>query len=134
MDSADTQARLDKLSNDADGLTAAVRALTVTADRITRRTRRSETVILCLVVSFILDVTLTAFVFFGLNRLDSTTREVQATQANGQVVRQEVLCPLYQLFLNSYSVKARDTNPRGPAWYDHAFATLRAGNTALHCH
>src|SRR5215472_13645740 len=125
MDSADTQARLDKLSTDADALTHAVQALNTTADRITRRTRRSETVIAFLVISFILDITVTAFVFVGLNRLDTTTREVQATQANGQIVRQEVLCPLYQLFLSSYSTKARDTNPKGPVFYDNAFATLR---------
>lgn len=137
MDNDQTREQLDKLRSDADALTTAVNSLNVTAQQITRRTRRSETVILALVVSFILDIALTTFVVIGLNRLDSTTTAVQATQANGLVVRQKVLCPLYQLFLNSYSVKVRDSptlNPRGPAWYDNAYATLRSGNQLLNCH
>lgn len=133
MDSAETQARLDKLTVEADTLAEAVRVLTVTADRITKRTRRSETVIACLVVSFVLDIVLTVFVAFGFVNLNNATQTIQQTQANGAVVRQDVLCPLYHLILQSYSTEARDHNPLGPAWYDNAFATLRNGNAALHC-
>jgi hypothetical protein len=136
MDSADTQARLDKLTTEADSLVEAVHALNVTADRIAKRTRRSEAVLVALVISFLLDVTLTVIVTIGLTQLSDTTRTVQETQANGRVVRQQVLCPLYQLIVTSYSTQVRDNpvlNPRGPAWYDNAYATLRNGNQALHC-
>lgn len=133
MDSTETKERLDKLSVEADDLADAVRTLTRTAEQITKRTRRSETVIACLVVSFILDVTLTVLVLIGLNSVSDAQKQVEQTQANGLIIRQQVLCPLYQLFLQSYSIQARNNNPRGPEWYDHAFATLRAGNQALKC-
>lgn len=137
MDSVETQRRLDKLASEADTLIIAVDALNVTAARITRRTRRSEAVLAALAVSFLLDILLTVFVYVGLTQLSDTTRVVQDTQANGLVIRQKVLCPLYQLFLNSYSIRVRDNpalNPRGAAWYDNAYATLRDGNKALNCH
>jgi hypothetical protein len=85
------------------------------------------------VASFLFDITLTLVLYVGLNRQQDTTRQIQQVQQNGAVVRQQVLCPLYHLFLSSYSTKARDAYPQGPAAYDRAFATLRAGNSALGC-
>lgn len=136
MDSAETRERLDKLTTEADALTEAVHSLNIAADRISRRTRRSEAVLAGLVISFLLDITLTVFVFVGLNQLGATTHAVQATQADGMVIRQKVLCPLYELIITTYSTQVRDNptlNPRGPAYYDQVYATLRSGSQALHC-
>lgn len=117
----------------AEALTRSVAELTGAADRLNKRTRRSEVIIGMTIVSFLFDITLTVLLYVGLHDQQTATQAIQAVQSNGAVVRQQVLCPLYQLFLSSESPQARAAYPHGPAAYDRAFATLHAGQHALEC-
>jgi hypothetical protein len=117
----------------AEALTRSVADLTGAADRLSKRTRRSEIAIGLTILSFLFDITLTVLLYVGLHNQQSATEAIQAVQANGAIVRQQVLCPLYQLLISSESPQARAKYPRGPAAYDQAFATLHAGQKALDC-
>lgn len=121
------------LAAQAEALTQSVATLTRAADRLNRRTRRSEIAIGMTILSFLFDITLTILLYVGLHDQQTVTQQIQAVQANGAVVRQDVLCPLYQLLLSSESPQARAAYPHGTAAYDQAFATLRAGKSALNC-
>lgn len=121
------------LAAQAEALTQSVATLAHSADRLNKRTRRSEIIIGLTVLSFLFDITLTILLYVGLHDQQDATRTIQAVQANGAVVRQQVLCPLYQLLISSESPQARAAYPHGPAAYDQAFATLRAGKSALNC-
>lgn len=123
-----------ELAAQAERLTRSVANLTVAADRINKRTRRSEIIIVFTIISFLFDITLTVLLYGGLHNQQLATHTIQAVQANGLVVRQKVLCPLYQLLLSIESPQGRAQYPAGPAAYDRVFTTLRDGRSALDCH
>jgi len=118
--------RLDTLARVGGELTAAV-------DALRKRTRRSEIWIVLTVVGFCLDIALTITITVGLVNQTAATTQIQQVQNNASVVRQKVLCPLYDLLIGAYSTQARAVYPHGPAAYDAAFATLRKAASALDC-
>lgn len=130
---ADARERLDKLTDQARDLSSAVTSLNTSTKQLGRRTTRSEVVLVITIVSFILDIILTTVLTIGLIKQRDATMQIQQVQSNGAVIREEVLCPLYQLLVSSYSVQARARYPGGPAAYDHAFVILRGGAHALNC-
>ena len=81
-------------------------------------------VIIWLVISLSLNVMLTVFVAVMGYRL-----QVFQSRTND-----EVLCPLYVLFLNTYDKEQRDALPIDKQKiYDESFATINAGYTSLGC-
>ncbi len=99
-------------------------------------TKRNERLIVGLIISFILDVTLTVFMAFGMVVLKSNTDDIQVLTdkvvAVQTVQRQKALCPLYQLFLDSKSEVGRARAP-DPVKYDQAFVVIQQGFDALKC-
>lgn len=74
-------------------------------------------------------ICLTLIVGFSFIRLNDLAGELDASQ---QIQRQEALCPLYKLFLDSRSLKRRAQAP-DPEAYDHAFEIIERGYKVLHC-
>jgi hypothetical protein len=118
---------VDRLGDIGKELVGAVRSLE-------GRTKRSEIGLAISYVLIVVDVLLSIFLVVSLVNQSDATRQLQQVQQNGAQVRQQVLCPLYQLLVSSYSTRARDAYPQGAAAYDHAFAVLRDSTKILNCH
>lgn len=97
---------------------------------LAKQSKRDRRILRALIVSFVLNILLTVFVVIGLVQLQSLTSRLDAAQSTG---RQNALCPLYQLFLDSRSDKARAASPQGPEAYDNAFKIIQKGYDALEC-
>ena len=119
MDELKRQTRL--LDDDVKRLTEEVQRLNGRADRADRD-KRWLVVGLLLVVGL---VALLAYVAVGAQR--NATDQAQ--------LRNDVLCPLYGIFLGSYDPKTRDKNPDPQARekYEDAFAKIRHGWEVMGC-
>lgn len=105
----------------------------VTLSKSTRTNRRLITVV---GIGFALDVILTLLMgFYGIqlrssnDRMDELTHRLDVSQTT---TRQQVLCPLYQVFLDMQSPegRARSADPEG---YDRAFKVIGEGYNILDC-
>jgi len=105
--------------------------------RLTRRVRINWLFTLIMAASVVLDLALTVMMGFGFvslnNNGDRITKITERLDVAQTVQRQSALCPLYQLFLDSRSDRARDAYPKGPEEYDRNFAVIRDGYVALGC-
>jgi hypothetical protein len=103
---------------------------------LTHRAKTNRRLAFISIAGGLLDVVLTVVIAFALAGMNSNTHRIDAlTQRldTAQTVqRQKALCPLYQVFLDSKSDKARAAAP-DPAKYDHAFVVIKAGYKALEC-
>lgn len=89
--------------------------------RINRTVRSTRRMVIGLVVSLALDLGLTGMVTWNAYRLAA----VQERTSN------EVLCPLYQLFLDSYHPERQP--PERLAEYERSFEVLRESRRVLEC-
>jgi hypothetical protein len=119
MDELKRQTRM--LDDDVKQLTQEVHRLNDRADR-NDRDKRWLIVGLLLVVGL---VALTAFVAV----------RAQRTGDEQEQLRNDVLCPLYSVFLGSYDPKTRDKNPDPQARqkYEDAFDKIRGGWMVMGC-
>jgi hypothetical protein len=86
-----------------------------------RTVARMRRVVVALVVSFVLDLGLTGYLAWTNHRVNV----VQERTSN------DVLCPLYGLFLASYRPEAQP--PERRAGYEDAFAVIRQSYRVLQC-
>jgi hypothetical protein len=119
MDELKRQTRM--LDDDVKQLTGEVHRLNDRADRTDRDKR-------WLIVGLLLVVGLVALVAFVAVR-------AQQTAAAQEQLRNDVLCPLYGIFLGSYDPKTRDKNldPNARQKYEDAFAKIRNGWDVMQC-
>jgi len=116
----------------SDALDARIAEATGTADQIAhlmRASRRNRWLINVLAVSVAFDIALSAAVIYQQIRVDGITHRLDATVTTQ---RQKALCPLYQVFLDSRSARARSASP-DPAKYDHAYEVIGDGYRVLDC-
>ena len=104
---------------------------------LAQASRTNRRLIIALAISFALDIALTITMVIGVasikhnsERIGAVTRRLDIAQTTG---RTAVLCPLYKLFLDSQSPRARAAYPQGPAAYDRAFKVIRDGYNTLDC-
>lgn len=97
---------------------------------LSRRVRRSRVMILTVIVGFILDIALTVTLTIVAVEQNNNTEAIHNIQDR---TSQQVLCPLYQIFLNARSDQARAVYPQGTAAYDKAFNQIQHGYNVLGC-
>lgn len=97
------------------------------------RARRNRQMIGMLAVSLTLDVILTAFMVFGILQLNHVTARVDSTI---KLTQSEVLCPLYQQFINSDTPAQRalaEKNGQDMKQRAEAFRVIRHSYVVLNC-
>lgn len=123
----DLIARINELNKDSG--TAVVRLA-----QATKIHRRWINVIL---VGFILDIALTIAVAVGGAGIAANNHRIDAVNARldeaQTTQRAKVLCPLYQLFLDSEKFVPPNQTPEQAANRTAAFVTIHAGYDALDC-
>jgi len=80
-------------------------------------------------IGLALDLILTVVIFFLADANDRTSERLEEVQAR---TSEEVLCPLYDLFLTSYNPNG-PTAKRDPAGYERSMVTIEKGAVALGC-
>ena len=92
------------------------------------RQRKSDARILWVVIGLVVVVALAVAIGFVAARAQETANEQAA-------LRNDVLCPLYSIFLGSYDPKTRDKNPDPAARqkYEDAFVKIRYGWDVMGC-
>jgi 4-amino-4-deoxy-L-arabinose transferase-like glycosyltransferase len=119
MDELKRQTR--QLDTDVQQLTGEVHRLNDRADRADRDKR-------WLIVGLLLVVALVALVAYVAVQARKTADEQEQ-------LRNQVLCPLYSVFLGGYDPRTRDKNPDPEARqkYEDAFAKIRNGWEVMGC-
>ena len=126
MDELKRRTRL--LDEDVKRLTDEVHRLNDRADRADRDKR-------WLIVGLLLVVALVAMVAFVAVRAQQASNAAQRNSDEQGQLRNDVLCPLYSIFLGSYDPKTRDKNPDPAARqkYEDAFVKIREGWNVMGC-
>ena len=103
---------------------------------LAKRARTNRLLIIATAASVLIDLVITvilAIIGAGMqqntNRIDALTQRLDTAQTTQ---RQNALCPLYQIFLDSKSAAGRKAAP-DPQKYDHAFTVIADGYKALDC-
>ena len=119
---------MDELKRQTRLLDDDVKRLTDQVERLNERTNRAERDKRWLVVGLLLVIGLVALVGY-------TAVQAQKAADDQAQLRNDVLCPLYGIFLGSYDPKTRDRNPDPQARqkYEDAFAQIRHGWTVMDC-
>lgn len=119
---------MDELKRQTRLLDDDVKRLTDQVERLNERTNRAERDKRWLVVGLLLVLGLVALVGY-------TAVQAQKTADDQAQLRNDVLCPLYGIFLGAYDPATRDRNPDPQARqkYEDAFAQIRHGWTVMDC-
>ncbi len=103
---------------------------------LAQRSRANRRLAILAIVSVGLDVVLSAILGIGLVQVRANETEINrlANRLNVSqtTTRQQALCPLYQVFLDSKSPAGRAAAP-DKVKYDHAFKVIQQGYDALGC-
>lgn len=134
------RAKLDALTEVANELVQEVNTLNQGGKQVenltTKVLRNYKILWLCiasLVGLFVVTVILGITVYTSQNNSEKLDKLTQRLDYSQTVTRKQVLCPLYQVFLDSKSEQGRAAYPKGPAEYDRLFATLERSYKVLHC-
>lgn len=124
--------RREILAEQAAVLAGEVGRLRAAVAALDRRASRSSRVLAGVVLTLALDVVLSLALGFTIASQFTTNTRLDETVAQENIIRSEVLCPLYAVFLGSYAPQSR---PEGAArqQYEQAFTTIREGYVKLRC-
>lgn len=126
--------KLDALSEQAAELVAEINKLNSDTGQqlegVNTKVKRNTRMTWVVGLSLLADVVITLVLGFTVNRVDNVTDRLNYSQ---NVTRQKVLCPLYQIFIDSKSPEGRARYPEGPAAYDKVFATLQESYDTIKC-
>ena len=132
-----SDSEIERLARAASDLVEQVRQLTGESSEqiigLSKRAKVNRRLIFGLWVSFLLDAALTILICMGLVQLQDVTRDVNAAQ---QLTQTEVLCPLYQQFVNADTPAARELarkNGQDLAARDEAFRVIHHSYDILDC-
>lgn len=119
---------MDELKRQTRELDDDVKRLTQEVHRLNRRVDRTDRDKRWLVVGLLLVVGMVALVAYA-------AWQAQITAARQDELRNDVLCPLYGIFLGSYDPKTRDKNPDPMARqkYEDTFVQIRSGWNLMQC-
>jgi hypothetical protein len=117
------------LTETAGELTSAVGTLTAEVQRLSKRARRNVTLIRWTIAGLILDVTLTLIVGVLFNLVQTNSHHIREVQTK---VGNQVLCPLYAIFLGAYDPKS-PTAKANPQRYEAQFTVIRNSYKILEC-
>lgn len=133
--------KLDRLTEVAEELTQEIDTLQSATGQqnntVLRRLTRNKRVMILVLISFLVDIGVTIGLAVTINHTANTTDKVNNITARlnyGQdVQRRKVLCPLYQIFVDSKSEAARKTYPKGVKEYDRVFGIIQRSYNVLEC-
>jgi hypothetical protein len=117
------------LTETAGELTQAVGTLTAEVQRLSKRAKRNVTLIRWTIAGLIMDVTLTLVVGVLFHLVQNNSHHIQNVQTK---VGNQVLCPLYQIFLKSYDPNST-TAKLDPKKYEQQFQVIRNSYKILEC-
>lgn len=118
---------MSDLARVAEELGRKVEGLEEAAKAIAKRTGRDRRVLHWAVAGVCLDIALSIAMVF-------TAVELRGEQARQNETRVKVLCPLYEVFLQTDTPQRRAaTPPEDLKRYDHAIAVVRQGAETLDC-
>lgn len=98
--------------------------------KIAKMYKRSRRLMVAVTIGLLLDITITVLLGFGFYSLGSLTDKVDYSQT---VTRHQVLCPLYQILINTESAQGRARFPAGPEAYDKVYEQLNRSYMFLNC-
>lgn len=132
-----TNPEIEQLTQAAIELVAKVNELNKDAGTelvsLTNRTRWNRNMIWALTASFILDIALTITMALGFLQIQHNSDSIAKIQATTQ---SQVLCPLYQQFINADTPKSRElarVNGQDMKARDEAFRVIHHGYDVLGC-
>jgi len=122
--------------SDLDAFAASVQALSDSVRNLARYGQRTRRLISWTIIGLVLDLTLTIVVGVLFNNQQGTSRRIERNAENIRLVQQrtgnEVLCPLYGLFLASFDPTSAAAR-KDPAKYEASFRVIRTGYQVLGC-
>ncbi len=126
---------MDELKRQTRELDGDVKQLTGEVHRLNDRADRTDRDKKWLIVGLLLVVGLVALVAFVAVRAQQASDVAQRSSDEQSHLRNDVLCPLYSMFLGSYDPKTRDKNPDPAARqkYEDAFVKIREGWNVMQC-
>lgn len=133
--------KLDALSEQAGDLVAEINKLNEdtgrTLEGVNTKVRRNQRMTWLVGLSLLADLIVTVVLGFTLHQTsttaDKTDKVTDRLNYSQNVTRQKVLCPLYEIFINSKSDVGRQRHPGGPAEYDKIFVTFQQSYDVIKC-
>lgn len=122
-------AEVAQLTKVAQAQSEALAELKISTDKAKRRTTVKIRVLVAL---FIADIALTAAIYVFYNKQAETSARLEAAIAQQEVIRSQVLCPLYAVFLGSYQPTTRAAGTDRDT-YEQNFAQMRTQYAVLSC-
>jgi hypothetical protein len=106
-------------------------------NEISRVSRLNRRLIIATAIGLILDITLTVLLGFGFNAIRENDAKISNVTAkldfSENVVRKEVLCPIYKILLSAKNQNSANSYPAGPAAYNAFYAQLEQSFKAIDC-
>lgn len=121
-----------ELAQSAAELTKSVKLLTDAVSKLMARTERSERAILLTIVTLVIDVVLTVVVGASIWGQFATNTKVDAALRQQEITTNQVLCPLYAVFIGSYNPESRAPGTDRET-YESNFQVIREGYEILRC-
>lgn len=129
--------KLDLLSEQAGELVSEINKLNngtgQKLEGLSTKVRRSQTLMWIAIASFLVDVAVTLVLGFTIHTTQTNTDRIDKIQS---ATSDDVLCPLYQQFINADTPKAREfarSSGQDMKVRAQAFQVIRDGYAALHC-
>lgn len=121
----------ESLTRRATELAEHVGKLRIAIDSLARRAGRSEKVLMITVIGLVLDIFLSVAVMWAYHIQHEQSDQLAANQAQQEKIRNEAVCPMFALFLGSYSPESRP--PEARKSYESAYRQMRTIYTNLAC-
>src|SRR6266702_1764330 len=120
----------EELASTAGELAQEVKTLTTEVVALRKRSFSNRKLIRWTIVGLILDITLTLVVGVLFHLVQSNSNHIQDVQTK---VGNQVLCPLYSIFLQSYNPNSAAAKAN-PQTYEAQFTVIRNSYKILDCH
>ena len=120
----------EELASTAGELAQEVKTLTTEVVALRKRSFSNRKLIRWTIVGLILDITLTLVVGVLFHLVQSNSNHIHDVQTK---VCNQVLCPLYSIFLQSYNPKSAAAKAI-PQTYEAQFKVIRNSYKILDCH
>lgn len=126
--------KLDDLTEQAGELVAQINHLNagtgVKVEGLNKKVRRNQVM---MVLNIILTVVVAFTVYSTVENTDKVDTVTQRLDYQQDVTRKQVLCPLYQIFVDSKTEQGRQAYPKGPKAYDENFAIIEKSYNVIQC-
>lgn len=122
--------RAERLGTQWANATKTMKELTDSVTQLQVTARRNRAMIVGLIVSFVLDISITIGLVIVADHQSQNTSAIEDVQTR---TSQQVLCPLYKLLVDSENPRAAANYPQGAAVYYRAIAQIRRSYQVLQC-